>query len=63
MFALLGTQVADKRHVIFDGVGHDVSTLSRNAVIRETLAWLNKYLGPVRWLDRPPAVPAARKKE
>ena len=48
MFALLGTQVADKRHVIFDGVGHDVSTLSRNAVIRETLAWLDKYLGPVR---------------
>jgi dienelactone hydrolase len=48
MFALLGTPVADKRHVVFDGAGHDVSTARRNAVIRETLAWLDKYLGQVR---------------
>ena len=48
MFALLGTRPADKRQIIFDGVGHDMSLIGRNAVIRETLAWLDKYLGPVR---------------
>ncbi len=48
LFLLLGTPAADKRQIIFDGVGHDLSALSRNAVIRETLAWLDKYLGPVK---------------
>jgi dipeptidyl aminopeptidase/acylaminoacyl peptidase len=48
MFALLGTRPADKRQIIFDGAGHDLTTLSRNDVIRETLAWLDKYLGPVQ---------------
>ena len=48
LFALLGTRPADKRQIIFDGLGHDMSWIGRNAVIRETLAWLDKYLGPVR---------------
>ncbi len=47
MFTRLGTPPADKRLRIFDGVGHDLSTLGRNDVIRETLVWLDKYLGRV----------------
>jgi eukaryotic-like serine/threonine-protein kinase len=43
----LGTSAGDKRHVILAGTGHD--TLGRfNQVIRESLAWLDKYLGPVK---------------
>ena len=38
-----GTPEADKRHVIFD-TDHSIP---RNAGIRETLDWLDKYLGPV----------------
>ena len=48
LFNLLGTPAADKRHVVYDGVGHDIPTTRRNDMIRETLAWLDKYLGPVR---------------
>ncbi|MCZ6917507.1 MAG: protein kinase [Gemmatimonadetes bacterium] len=44
MFALLGTPAEDKRHVVSDG-GHFVP---RDRLIRETLAWLDRYLGPVR---------------
>ena len=34
-----------KRHVIFEGAGH---VPPRIEVIRETLNWLDRYLGPVR---------------
>lgn len=43
-FRLLGTAAADKRYVVYEG-GHDVP---RTPLIAETLAWLDKYLGPVR---------------
>jgi len=43
MFRLLGTKEQDKRHALFDG-GH---LPPRNDIIRETLNWLDKYLGPV----------------
>jgi dienelactone hydrolase len=45
MFELLGTPRADKRQVLFE-TAHD-SSLFRQEVIRETLDWLDKYLGPV----------------
>jgi dienelactone hydrolase len=44
LFNLLGTPPADKRHVVLEA-SHDVSIL-RQAVMRETLDWLDKYLGP-----------------
>ena len=44
LFELLGTPASEKRHVVFDA-GHD--PLPRSQVIREILAWLDKYLGPV----------------
>ena len=43
MYQLLGTPEEHKRHVVADG-GHDVP---RPLLIRETLDWLDKYLGPV----------------
>jgi DNA-binding SARP family transcriptional activator/formylglycine-generating enzyme required for sulfatase activity/predicted esterase len=43
-FALLGTPPSEKRHVIAIG-GHFIP---RPLVIRETLEWLDRYLGPVR---------------
>ena len=43
-FRLLGTPQADKRHLLFDS-GH---VPPRNDMIRETLDWLDHYLGPVR---------------
>jgi dienelactone hydrolase len=43
MFNLLGTPAADKRHVIYES-GHLVP---RNEFVRESLSWLDKYLGPV----------------
>ena len=42
-FELLGVKEPDKKHVIAPG-GHFVP---RNVLIRETLNWLDKYLGPV----------------
>ena len=42
-FELLGVKEPDKKHVIAPG-GHFVP---RNILIRETLNWLDKYLGPV----------------
>ncbi|MEX2283823.1 MAG: hypothetical protein WEE89_15165, partial [Gemmatimonadota bacterium] len=42
LFNLLGTSTENKRHVIFEG-GHMVP---RPDVIRETLSWLDRYLGP-----------------
>lgn len=44
MFQLLGTPPERKRHVVSDG-GHFVP---RTQFIRETLDWLDRYLGPVR---------------
>ena len=43
LFELLGTPVADKKWVVYDG-GHSVP---RNKLIAESLAWLDRYLGPV----------------
>jgi formylglycine-generating enzyme required for sulfatase activity len=43
-FRLLGTPEKDKRHVICDA-GH---VPPRKDVIRESLDWLDKYLGPVK---------------
>ena len=43
MFRLFGTRPADKRQVIYDG-GHFVP---RSQLIKETLDWLDRYLGPV----------------
>jgi dienelactone hydrolase len=44
MFALLGTPAEHKRQIIYDS-SHLVP---RSELIKETLAWLDKYLGPVR---------------
>jgi formylglycine-generating enzyme required for sulfatase activity/dienelactone hydrolase len=43
LYQLLGTPEEHKRHVVADG-GHDVP---RTLLIRETLDWLDTYLGPV----------------
>jgi len=44
MFRLLGTAGKDKRRVVFDS-GHSVP---RTELIKEVLAWLGRYLGPVK---------------
>jgi formylglycine-generating enzyme required for sulfatase activity/dienelactone hydrolase len=44
MFDLLGTPSEHKRLVIVDGVHY----VPRNALIRESLDWFDRYLGPVR---------------
>lgn len=44
LFKLLGTPPEHKRHVVFEGAGH---VPPRIEVIRETLGWLDRYLGPV----------------
>jgi DNA-binding winged helix-turn-helix (wHTH) protein/predicted esterase len=44
LFDLLGTPAEDKRRVVFDA-GH--WPFPRGDFIRENLAWLDKYLGPV----------------
>ena len=41
---LLGTREPDKVWKLYEG-GHDVP---RTELIKESLAWLDKYLGPVR---------------
>jgi dienelactone hydrolase len=43
-FRLLGTPPEQKRYVVYEG-GH---ALPRTQLIAESLAWLDKYLGPVR---------------
>jgi dienelactone hydrolase len=45
LFERLGTRPADKRHVVLES-GH--GSPPRAEVLRETLGWLDKYLGPVR---------------
>jgi dienelactone hydrolase len=44
LFRFLGSPPADKRHVMVDG-GHVVP---RNVMIKESLDWLDQYLGPVQ---------------
>jgi eukaryotic-like serine/threonine-protein kinase len=44
MFRLLGTPPQDKRHIVFDS-GH---VPPKNSIIKETLDWLDHYLGPVK---------------
>jgi len=44
MFRLLGTPTEDKRRVVYD-TGHDIP---RTEMIKESLNWLDKYLGPVK---------------
>jgi dienelactone hydrolase/predicted Ser/Thr protein kinase len=44
LFELLGTPPSDKKHVLFDG-GH--GAFLTNDQIRESLDWLDRYLGPV----------------
>ena len=43
MFRLLGTPAEDKRHLLYDSEHN----LPRNEMIKETLNWLDRYLGPV----------------
>ena len=44
LFRLLGTPEKDKRHVLVDS-GHSVGRSVER--VRETLDWLDRYLGPV----------------
>ena len=44
MFRLLGTPTEHKRRVVYD-TGHDIP---RTELIKETLNWLDRYLGPVQ---------------
>jgi dienelactone hydrolase len=44
MFRLLGTPASRKRHALFQA-GHSVPRLD---VMREVVAWLDRYLGPVK---------------
>jgi eukaryotic-like serine/threonine-protein kinase len=44
MFRLLGTPTEHKRRVIYD-TGHDIP---RTEMIKESLDWLDRYLGPVK---------------
>jgi cephalosporin-C deacetylase-like acetyl esterase len=44
MFRLLGTSQEHKRRVVYD-TGHDIP---RPEMIKESLNWLDRYLGPVR---------------
>ncbi len=44
MFRLLGTPTQDKRRVVFE-TGHDIPRIE---IIKETLNWLDRYLGPVK---------------
>jgi dipeptidyl aminopeptidase/acylaminoacyl peptidase len=53
MYELLGTPAPDKRLYLVDS-DH---WIPRNEVIRESLAWLDKYLGPVQAAAAPAADP------
>jgi serine/threonine protein kinase/formylglycine-generating enzyme required for sulfatase activity/cephalosporin-C deacetylase-like acetyl esterase len=44
MFHLLGTPKEDKRRLLYD-TGHDIPRIE---MIKETLSWLDRYLGPVQ---------------
>jgi eukaryotic-like serine/threonine-protein kinase len=44
LFRLLGTPQQDKRHIVFDS-GHAVPDVPK---MKESLDWLDRYLGPVK---------------
>ena len=44
LFRVLGTPPHDKRHIVFDS-GHAVPDVAK---MKETLDWLDRYLGPVK---------------
>ena len=44
LFALLGAKASDKRHIVVDG-GHYPP---QDLLVKETVDWLDRYLGPVR---------------
>jgi eukaryotic-like serine/threonine-protein kinase len=44
MFRLLGTPKEQKRRVVYE-TSHDIH---QNEIIKETLNWLDRYLGPVK---------------
>jgi eukaryotic-like serine/threonine-protein kinase len=44
LFRLLGSPKGHKRRVVYE-TGHDIP---RNEIIKETLNWLDRYLGPVK---------------
>jgi eukaryotic-like serine/threonine-protein kinase len=48
MFRLLGTPKEHKRHIVYEA-GH---VIPRNQLIKETLDWLDRYLGPVKRKER-----------
>jgi hypothetical protein len=43
LYRLLGVAAADKRHVLFDSA----HAVPRGPMIKETLEWLDRYLGPI----------------
>ncbi len=47
LYDLLGTPDEDKEMIAYDGLSHDIWPTRRNEMIRETLGWLDRYLGPV----------------
>ena len=49
-FELLGTPPDDKQHVLFEA-GH--GTLPHNQLVRATLDWYDRYLGPTRPTSTP----------
>jgi hypothetical protein len=54
LFRLLGTPEGDKRHAVIEG-GH---VTPMNDVIKHTLDWLDRYLGPVQRPTGPVQRPA-----
>jgi hypothetical protein len=46
LFKMLGTPDSDKRHVVMDSP-HDV-TIKHAELVKDTVDWLDKYLGPVQ---------------
>jgi len=44
LFALLGTKTSDKRHIVVDGGHYPPQEL----LVKETVEWLDRYLGPVQ---------------
>lgn len=46
LFKMIGTSATEKRHVVMESP-HDV-TVQREELVKETLSWLDKYLGPVQ---------------
>ena len=48
LFVRLGTPEPRKRHVLFPGGGHGFVDQLKSQMVRETLDWLDQYLGPVK---------------